>query len=195
MFLSTNSSCPFPPTFVPSEGAPPLTPPLPLLHPQPRTNAGEWTVCSSSHPSSQDSRHIIRATKPQLSEWASVFLPPTAGGVLPETLEEARVLTALTWCRHQDAGAVSLPLYTQGGDETKVVAQVRNGMGSKGMGWSERGLAAVRAQHAAMSTTHATFTARQPRQQRQAPSSLRSSLHPFPTFRSKPLVHVPHLTS
>ncbi len=58
-----------------------------------------------------------------LSAHAASFLADTATA-WPETLEEASTLTASSWCRHADANAVSLPLYTIAGDETKVAVQV-----------------------------------------------------------------------
>ncbi|PNH03786.1 hypothetical protein TSOC_010117, partial [Tetrabaena socialis] len=90
---------------------------------------GAWTLCKRVSTSVRD--HVGRSTLDM--EHAHSFLLPLAsaggaaaadGGAWPAELEEAAVTHAHTWCHHQDASAVSWPLYTVADSELMVTAQV-----------------------------------------------------------------------
>ncbi len=80
--------------------------------------AGEWASCRQVASSAKTS-----FGQASLSQQAASFLADTATA-WPASLEDVTTVVASTWCRHADAAAVSLPLYTIAGDETKVAVQV-----------------------------------------------------------------------
>ncbi|PNH09130.1 hypothetical protein TSOC_004274 [Tetrabaena socialis] len=85
---------------------------------------GAWGLCKSFGSNSRRSYG-----QPAVSEQALTFLPTAAW---PSELEDARITTVHTRCRHEDASAVSWPLYHVLDDPNKVVAQAFGKVGSAG---------------------------------------------------------------
>ncbi|PNH07404.1 hypothetical protein TSOC_006142 [Tetrabaena socialis] len=85
---------------------------------------GEWNLCKTFGCNSHHSHG-----QPSVDEHAQAFLP---AAVWPAQLEDAQITTVHTWCRHEDASAVSWPLYRVHGDSNKAVAQAFGKVGSPG---------------------------------------------------------------
>ncbi len=87
--------------------------------------AGSWAVCKHTGCNSKSSQGV-----PLLAEQASSFFSAKAQDAWPASLEDAKTISFNTWCRHEDAEAFSVPLYTAAGDEMKVAAQVGGAQGA-----------------------------------------------------------------
>ncbi|PNH11200.1 hypothetical protein TSOC_001984 [Tetrabaena socialis] len=85
---------------------------------------GAWALCKSFGCNSRHSNG-----QPAVDEHAKAFLPAAAW---PAQLEDAHITTVHTWCRHEDASAVTWPLYRVHGDSNKAVAQAFGKVGSPG---------------------------------------------------------------
>ncbi|GLC47340.1 hypothetical protein PLESTM_002061800 [Pleodorina starrii] len=73
---------------------------------------GNWGVCKQLSSHAEDEL--------TLTEYAASFL---GGRNWPEALELAQTTSLLTWCRHEDASANIVPLYTAHGDDMEVAVQ------------------------------------------------------------------------
>ncbi|GFR49241.1 hypothetical protein Agub_g11243, partial [Astrephomene gubernaculifera] len=80
---------------------------------------GNWKLCERTGTSDRARRLSRRrsGTPVVLSEHAYSFLEDdyiddNADNAWPLTLEDAQVLTTLTWCQHEDPRAFAIPLYT-----------------------------------------------------------------------------------
>ncbi|PNH08208.1 hypothetical protein TSOC_005292 [Tetrabaena socialis] len=86
--------------------------------------SGDWSLCKSFGCNSHHSNGA-----PSLNEHAEGFL---AAAAWPSQLEDARITSVHTPCLHEDASAVSWPLYHILDDPDKVVAQAFGKVGSPG---------------------------------------------------------------
>ncbi|PNH09360.1 hypothetical protein TSOC_004002 [Tetrabaena socialis] len=91
---------------------------------------GDWSVCKAPATTGGLRSSDSPLGGPVLSPRASLFLRSDV--VWPETLEDARITTMLTGCRHEDADSVAVPLYTMRGDDSKTVALAFGKAGTRG---------------------------------------------------------------
>ncbi|GLC75219.1 hypothetical protein PLESTF_001608200 [Pleodorina starrii] len=84
---------------------------------------GDWQHCEAL---TDNSRRTLGegALTSQAREFLDLAWPPR--------LEDARLVQVHSWCKHEDADAVSYPLYTVGGDPMKTVAQAFSRVGTPG---------------------------------------------------------------